>query len=280
MSRDGFALLAVTGIALATLASFSSASATHLEVDGGVLQYAVLDGPPAPTDPPGSATCGESSQFDNVIVGSAAGETLHGTPRRDIIAGLGGDDVLYGDSQDDCILGGDGKDELHGDNGQDRLFGGQGDDVLFGGNGQDVLHGGLGDDHLDGSHGPDQLRGGAGTNTCVESNGPDSFTDCASVISSAVNDGSPPPGSSAVTPSIAKEAPATAGPALGADPPAVTDSPVVSTSSPEIAAVSGHLVAGQPDSRLNGVDQDHDHPNTEADERDETSGDADAEPAG
>jgi hypothetical protein len=272
MSRDGFVLVAVTGIALVTLSSFSSASATSLEVDGGVLQYAVLDGPPAPADPPTFAACGDNAQFDNVIVGSAAGETLHGTSGRDIIAGLGGDDVLYGDSQDDCILGGPGDDALHGENGQDLLIGGDGDDRIFGGNGQDMLHGGSGDDHLDGGNGPDQLLGGAGTNTCIDSNGPDSLTDCTSVTGSAAALTTPqPPASPAPSAAARDDGPSTViGPPVPI-PSTVTDAPIAVTLPSEASALGMDPAADQGDPRLVGTDTSRNRPHAAVGEQDESA---------
>lgn len=66
--------------------------------------------------------------YDNVVEGTAAGETLTGTANRDVVLGAGGNDTLSGAA------------------GNDRLLGEAGNDTLYGGAGTDLLEGGLGDD--------------------------------------------------------------------------------------------------------------------------------------
>ena len=97
----------------------------------------------------------------NVVVGTAAGEVLHGTKGDDLIIGLGGDDELRGSFGDDCLIGGPGEDTLRG---------GHGDDVLLGGDNDDLLEGGQGNDHMDGGANDtdppgDECKGGNGLDT-------------------------------------------------------------------------------------------------------------------
>jgi Ca2+-binding RTX toxin-like protein len=119
------------------------------------------------------------------LVGTAARDTLRGTPGRDVIASLAGDDLVIGrggadviclgpggdrgrgEGGADLIDGGPGNDRLLGGSGRDRLLGRGGRDLLIGGPGGDLLIGGLGRDRLLGGAGPDRLLGGAGRDSCA-----------------------------------------------------------------------------------------------------------------
>lgn len=109
-----------------------------------------------------SAQSGASPLVGAVIVGSAASDTLHGTPGADLAKGFGGDDVLGLGLGSDLGRGGPGNDLLVGRDGADALAGGPGRDRLRGGSGRDSLLGGAGADVLMGSAGHDGLRGGSG----------------------------------------------------------------------------------------------------------------------
>jgi hypothetical protein len=74
--------------------------------------------------------CGDLSEYDEVLYGTAEDDELTATGGRQILVGLGGDDVLRGGKHDDCLLGGNGDDELEGGAGDDYLDGGHGHDVL------------------------------------------------------------------------------------------------------------------------------------------------------
>jgi dipeptidyl aminopeptidase/acylaminoacyl peptidase len=91
--------------------------------------------------------------------GTAAADTIHGSPYFDIINGLGGADHLYGFRGDDKILGEAGNDALAGDDGNDVLFGGPGNDVISGGSGNDIIIGGPGADRIDCGPGNDVVEG-------------------------------------------------------------------------------------------------------------------------
>ncbi len=88
----------------------------------------------------------EPSAGDDVIVGTAAGETINGLGGNDTICGLGGNDSLFGGEGNDALLGGDGNDFLYGDAGNDLINGGAGDDGISGGVGADNVYGGAGTD--------------------------------------------------------------------------------------------------------------------------------------
>jgi hypothetical protein len=76
--------------------------------------------------------------------GTAAADTIHGSPYFDIINGLGGSDRLSGFWGNDKILGEGGDDTIVGDAGNDVLFGGRGNDVVSGGSGNGIIIGGPG----------------------------------------------------------------------------------------------------------------------------------------
>ena len=60
----------------------------------------------------------------------------------ELILGTAGGETINGGGGADCILGGGGDDTLLGGNGKDVLIGGPGNDVLNGGGGADVCYGG------------------------------------------------------------------------------------------------------------------------------------------
>ncbi|HEU5214655.1 MAG TPA: putative Ig domain-containing protein [Gaiellaceae bacterium] len=112
-----------------------------------------------------------------VVVGSAHGTRLNGTPGDDMILGRAGPNTIDAGPGDDLVCGGDGADTLNGGggndilvggNGNDRLNGESGNDRLNGGNGDDRLRGGPGDDHLTGGRGADFFSGGPGADTAAD----------------------------------------------------------------------------------------------------------------
>jgi hypothetical protein len=122
-------------------------------------------------DGPGDACDGRDNRIPracadfegaNVIVGTAAGETLRGTPGSDVILGLGGNDRLIGRGGDDCIRGGSGADTIRGGSGADTLFGQRGRDTINGGKGADTISGGTKGDVIEGNGGADTIRGDKG----------------------------------------------------------------------------------------------------------------------
>lgn len=58
-------------------------------------------------------TSGSGGNADELIVGSAAGESLRGFGGNDCIVGGGGDDTLRGDAGTDVCIGGPGLDTFH-----------------------------------------------------------------------------------------------------------------------------------------------------------------------
>jgi Ca2+-binding RTX toxin-like protein len=104
----------------------------------------------------------ENEVIENVIVGTAEGETLRGRSGSDEILGEGGDDVIKGREGRDYLSGGEGNDTMRGGGDDDALSGGAGEDDMRGGRGDDVLKGGEGNDQIRGGQGADILLGGAG----------------------------------------------------------------------------------------------------------------------
>lgn len=94
--------------------------------------------------------------------GTAAADTIQGSPYFDLVRGLGGNDT---------IRAGAGNDRIEGDGGNDTIEAGAGNDVVFGGPGDDRIVGGPGDDLIIGGNGRDRIDCGAGSDT-VEGAGP------------------------------------------------------------------------------------------------------------
>ena len=115
----------------------------------------------------------KGSEFNDVLGGDGAANTLWGYGGNDTMRGHGGDDVLYGDEGYDEIYGGQGKDELNGGDGNDLLQGDQGHDIVNGGDGDDILAGGIGNDFLWGGEGGDTLYGGDGNDQMLGGHGSD-----------------------------------------------------------------------------------------------------------
>ena len=144
-----------------------------------------------------------ASQHDDVLVGSAAANSLLGLGGNDNLSGLGGNDVLDGGDGNDVVRGGAGADQLNGGLGIDtvtysdstvgvtvnlltltgqggdaqgdnisnfeNVTGGQGNDTLLGSSRANTLIGSNGDDVLRGAGGADHLDGSAGFDTAVYS---------------------------------------------------------------------------------------------------------------
>ena len=133
-----------------------------------------------------------------IVLGSAAGDTLVGGVNAETLEGQGGDDVLAGGLGNDALFGGVGNDRLGGGAGADRLDGGEGVNTLdysastaavsvdlrtnavSGGDAEgDVIVGftnvvgGAGDDLLIGDAGANRLEGGRGNDRIVGGPGAD-----------------------------------------------------------------------------------------------------------
>ena len=119
-----------------------------------------------PVDPGTNPNQPNPTDFDKVITGTEATETLYGTTGKDLIYALGGNDQVWAGAGNDFIIGGEGDDAyLAGQDGNDTIWGGNGNDVLVGGKGKDTLDGGAGNDKYywnlaDGQDTIDQTGGG------------------------------------------------------------------------------------------------------------------------
>ena len=74
---------------------------------------------------------------DNVIEGTAGGNTIYAGDGNDVVWGRLGNDVLYGEDGNDTLNGNDGNDILDGGAGNDTLKGGAGNDTYIFGAGYD-----------------------------------------------------------------------------------------------------------------------------------------------
>ena len=143
------------GAASATLSEAQRGDATHAAIlyrdDAGnwglVASVELPGGGPQPGGP-----------CENVLVGTAAGETITGTAEGDLIRGRPGDDVLRGLGGEDCLRGGAGDDAINGGSGDDVLQGQSGADAVAGGTGEDRARGGPGRDRIKGGPGDDVIR--------------------------------------------------------------------------------------------------------------------------
>ena len=99
---------------------------------------------------------------NDILLGSAVANTLHGQAGNDTISGMDGDDTLRGHDNEDRLVGGDGGYLVYGNQGFDQLFGLDGDDVLYGGQHFDTVHGGQDADIAYGNKAADIVYGGAG----------------------------------------------------------------------------------------------------------------------
>jgi Ca2+-binding RTX toxin-like protein len=106
------------------------------------------------SDTPVGDTLDGGAGFDNILLHTAAGQSLALTVTDDMrtnieqVTGLYGDEILDGSGLSQGIT-------LDGEAGNDVLLGGHGNDVLTGGSGNDLLSGGAGTDMLLGGDGDD-----------------------------------------------------------------------------------------------------------------------------
>lgn len=142
----------------------------------------IYDPPSIPDDPAETGIERLGTPEDDVLPGSAFGDTIWGLAGRDTLNGADGNDILYGGTGKDRISGGDGDDLLIGGGGRDTGWQTESGssanaDKLFGQNGDDKLWGGAGSDRLSGGAGNDTLWGGSGRDTFVFSADKDRIVD-------------------------------------------------------------------------------------------------------
>jgi Ca2+-binding RTX toxin-like protein len=87
--------------------------------------------------------------FSNSLAGSPGNDVLIGTASGESIDGGGGDDLIFGNEGNDTLYGGDGDDDISGGSGNDFLYGGDGDDNFDGQGGQSIIDGGGGNDEVE-----------------------------------------------------------------------------------------------------------------------------------
>ena len=114
---------------------------------------------------------------EQVLRGTANGESLSVGDLYTLIDGDAGDDTLWGNAGNDTLYGGTGNDTLYGNAANDLLYGDAGDDTLYGNAGNDTLIGGEGKDYLVGGEGDDVyiFNKGDGEDVIEEANGSDTI---------------------------------------------------------------------------------------------------------
>ena len=115
---------------------------------------------------------GKSAQYgriidfagEQVLRGTANGESLSVGDLYTLIDGDAGNDTLKGNAGNDTLYGGTGNDTLEGNAGNDLLYGDAGNDTLEGGEGDDVyiFSKGDGEDRIFDANGSDTIQFGAG----------------------------------------------------------------------------------------------------------------------
>jgi uncharacterized repeat protein (TIGR01451 family) len=146
-------------------------------VDTVVTAPSVAPPPVALIGPP-CANVERGTRDDDVLTGTAYGDTIYGLEGSDLLRGSDGGDCLWGGEGADVLDGDGGDDGLWGGNGRDRLVGGAGNDRLYGGLKRDVLVGGLGDDQLFPGAGQDLVRAGAGNDAISARDGSRDVVEC------------------------------------------------------------------------------------------------------
>jgi uncharacterized repeat protein (TIGR01451 family) len=146
-------------------------------VDTTVTEPSVAPPPVALLGPP-CANVQYGTRDDDVLTGTAFGDTIYGLDGSDLLRGLDGGDCLWGGEGPDVLDGDGGDDALWGGNGRDRLIGGAGNDRLYGGLKRDVLLGGEGDDQLFPGPGRDLVRAGAGNDVVHARDGSRDVIEC------------------------------------------------------------------------------------------------------
>lgn len=109
----------------------------------------------------------EKNPPENIVVGTAQGDALFGTPGNDLIIGVGGNNRISGFAGSDLLIGGPGDDIIQGGSGNNLILGGAGDDVLIGGSGCDIIYGEKGNNRIESGEGTNWIYGGSGNDTIL-----------------------------------------------------------------------------------------------------------------
>jgi Ca2+-binding RTX toxin-like protein len=110
---------------------------------------------------------------DDVVFSDIGNDVIDAGAGNDIVYAGGGNDLAIGGTGDDVVFAGLGNDVVLGGDGHDALFGEGGNDAIFGGNGNDLVSGGDGNNVLSGDAGDDQVYGGTGNDALFGGTGND-----------------------------------------------------------------------------------------------------------
>ncbi len=127
------------------------------------------------------------SAGNDLLYGTAAGDTFDALAGNDFVYGYAGNDTLAGSAGDDQVFGGSGNDAIAGGADNDLLQGDAGNDAIVGEAGRDTVHGGDGDDIIDGGADVDTLFGDAGDDRLVAGD-PSDPTDYGNTLDGGVGD--------------------------------------------------------------------------------------------
>jgi uncharacterized repeat protein (TIGR01451 family) len=161
-----------------TTTSTDATTADHTAAVDTTVTAPSVAPPPVTLASPPCANLARGTRDDDVVSGTAFGDTIYGLEGSDLLRGADGSDCLWGGEGSDVLDGDGGDDALWGGNGRDRLVAGAGNDRLYGGLKRDVLLGGEGDDQLFPGTGRDLVRAGTGNDVVSARDGSRDVIEC------------------------------------------------------------------------------------------------------
>ncbi len=100
-------------VTISALAATNSVPATRAGSSTSVIGVNDLKPPECAALSLTAIRVGDGTNANELVLGSAAGETIRGGAGSDCVLGGGGNDTVRGDQQTDVCLGGPGTDSLH-----------------------------------------------------------------------------------------------------------------------------------------------------------------------
>lgn len=134
----GLAALGMLALIFTSVVSATAASNTIPKTNAGEHRRTATANDIKPSECSGIAVASKIQATGNatgtnaneLMLGSAAANTLDGSGGNDCIVGGGGNDTLRGSGANDVLLGGPGDDSLNGGAGTDACYGGAGNNTF------------------------------------------------------------------------------------------------------------------------------------------------------